>query len=112
MGKFIYQGVLKVDFDDRELAHLQLVISNKLARGESFHFTWKDSPAIGDGRTSVWLHPRCTLVFKFYGARRPDLNRAWIEALAASANTTAGLTLVPEPTADPVVSGAGEVAPL
>lgn len=97
MGKFIYEGVLKVDFDDRELAHLQLVIGSKLARGESFHFTWKDDPSIGDGRTSVWLHPRCTLVFKFYRAGRPQLNRAWVEALASSANSPTGLTLVPEP---------------
>jgi hypothetical protein len=98
MGKFIYEGVLKVDFDDRSLAHLQLVIGTKLSRGESFHFTWKDDPSIGNGRTSVWLHPRCTLVFKFYRGDRPKLNRAWVEALSGAANSPAGLVLVPEPT--------------
>ncbi|MCK6079990.1 ATP-dependent DNA ligase [Microbacterium sp. EYE_5] len=99
MGKFIYDGTLKVDFDDRALAHLQLVISTKLRRGESFHFTWKDDPSIGDGRTSVWLHPRCTLVFKFYRGERPPLNMAWIEALSSVANSPGGLYIVPEPTA-------------
>ena len=35
MGKFIYEGTVKVDFDDRLLAHLMVVISAKLRRGES-----------------------------------------------------------------------------
>ena len=58
MGKFIYDAIVKVDFEDRLLAHLQLVIGAKMRRGESFHFTWKDDPSIGDGRTTVWIHPR------------------------------------------------------
>ena len=42
MGKFIYDGNIKVDFEDRLLAHLQAVIMAKVRRGESFPFTWKD----------------------------------------------------------------------
>ncbi len=42
MGKFIYDSTIKVDFDDRLLAHLQVVIGAKLRRGEAFHFTWRD----------------------------------------------------------------------
>lgn len=97
MGKLIYDGTVKVDFDDRTLAHLQLVIGSKLRRGEPFHFTWKDDASIGDGRTSVWLHPRSSLVYKFYGGRNPRLNPAWIDALAYTANSPGGLYLVPEP---------------
>ena len=83
--------------DDRTLAHLQLVIGTKLRRGEPFHFTWKDDTSIGDGRTTVWVHPRCTLVYKYYGSRKPTINMAWIEALVYTANSPAGLYLVPEP---------------
>jgi hypothetical protein len=97
MGKFIYDGTVKVDFDDRTLAHLQLVIGTKLRRGEPFHFTWKDDTSIGDGRTTVWLHPRCSLVYKYYGSRKPSLNMAWIDALVYTANSSSGLYLVPEP---------------
>lgn len=100
MGKFIYEGSHKVDFDDRVLAHLQVVIGNKLRRGESFHFSWKDDPSIGDGRTTVWVHPRATLVYKYYGGRRPALNRTWIDALSDTANSPGGLYLVPEPPDD------------
>jgi hypothetical protein len=97
MGKFVYEGAVKVDFDDRTLAHLQFVISAKLRRGEPFAFTWKDDTSIGDGRTTVWIHPRCALVYKYYGSRRPRINAAWVDALSYTANSPAGLQLVPEP---------------
>ena len=97
MGKFTYDGIVKVDFEDRLLAHLQTVIEWKLRRGESFHFTWKDDSSIGDGRTTVWIHPRASLVYKYYGSRRPVLNRAWVEALMYNANSVNGLYVVSEP---------------
>lgn len=100
MGKFIYDGLVKVDFEDRLLLHLQMVIAAKLRRGEAFNFTWKDDSSIGDGRTTVWVHPRCSIVYKFYGSRRPAVNRAWIEALAYTANSPTGLYIVPEPQSD------------
>lgn len=102
MGKFMYETTMKVDLDDRALAHLQVVITTKLRRGESFLFTWKDDASIGDGRTSVWLHPSANLVFKYYGSRRPALNPAWVEALAHVANSMHGLYLCPEPPAPSV----------
>lgn len=97
MGRFTYEGAVSVDFDDRVLAHLQIVIGQKLRRGEPFHFTWRNNPSLGDGRTSVWLHPGAALIYAFHGSRQPSLNRAWLEALTATANSTGGLQLVPEP---------------
>ena len=46
MGKFIYEGSIKVDFDDRVLAHLQLVIGSKLRR-ESLAIEIGVDPALG-----------------------------------------------------------------
>lgn len=106
VGKFIYEGAVKVDFDDRTLAHVQLVIGNKLRRGESFHFTWRDDKSIGEGRTSIWVHPQASLVYKYYGSRPLRLNRAWTEALMFTANSPTGMHIVPEP-ADP---GDGELS--
>lgn len=97
MGKFIYDGTVKVDFEDRLLAHLQLVIGAKVRRGESFHFSWRDDPSVGDGRTIVWITPHAPIVYKFFGSRLPQINRAWVEALTAAANSPAGLHVVPEP---------------
>jgi hypothetical protein len=97
VGKFTYSLGLKADFDDRVLAHLQVVISNKLRRGESFLFTWRDDASLGEGRTSVWLNPNVAMSFKYYGSRQPSLNRSWVEALAITANAPTGLYVVPEP---------------
>jgi hypothetical protein len=97
MGKLFYDSTLTVDFDDRVLAHLQIVIGAKLRRGESFYFSWKDDPAVGDGRSTIWLAPNIPLHYKYFGSRLPALNRDWILALSASSNSASGLQIVPEP---------------
>ena len=97
MGRFIYDGATRGDFEDRALAHLQLVIGAKLRRGESFHFTWRAAPSTGAGRTAVWLNPAPPLVLRFAGSRQPSLNPAWIDALTMVASSPGGLHLVPEP---------------
>lgn len=97
MGKFIYDGQIRVDFEDRVLAHLQVVITTKLRRSESFTFMWKDDTTIGNGRTIVWLHESSSLVYKFYGSRTPQLNRTWLEVLTRAANSPSGLYVIPEP---------------
>lgn len=97
MGKFIYEGGVKIDIEDRALTHLQLVMTAKLRRGEPFGFTWKEDMSIGGGRTTVWVHAGSALVFKYDGSRQPAINRDWIEALAFTANSPSGLYLVPEP---------------
>lgn len=110
MGKFVYEGNQKVEIEDRTLTHLQLVITAKLRRGEPFTFTWKDDASVGGGRTTVWIHPGASMVFKFYGSRQPQINRAWIDALAFTANAPGGLYVVHEPAAgervEPELAGA------
>lgn len=97
MGKFIYDGGPKTEIEDRALTHIQLVMTAKLRRGEPFAFTWKDDSSIGGGRTTVWVHAGSSLVFKYAGSRQPAINRAWVDALAFTANAPTGLYLVPEP---------------
>ncbi len=107
MGKFIYEGGPKADFDDRALAHLQMVVTAKLRRGEPFAFTWKEEMSVGGGRVTVWVHAGSSLVFKFSESRQARLNRAWIKALAMTASSPTGLYLVPEP-AEPRTESAPE----
>lgn len=95
MGLLTYDGI-EVEFDDRLLAHLHVVIVQKLRRGESFCFTWRDDLAVGGGRSSLWLHPSIPLHFKFYGSRSPVLNRAWLATLTLSSNSSQGLIVTPE----------------
>jgi len=99
MGMLTYDGI-ELEFDDRVLAHLHVVIVQKLRRGESFCFTWRDDLAVGGGRSSLWLHPSIPLHFKFFGSRSPSLNRAWVATLTLSSNSSQGLVLTPESESD------------
>lgn len=97
MGTLTYDTKLQVSFDDRVLAHLQAVIWSKLRRGEHFAFTWTEASRGAFGRTSIWLSPNIPIAFEYFGSRAPRLNPAWIQVLTKSANSAAGLTILPEP---------------
>ena len=105
MGTLLYgnPGIV-ITFDDRALMHLQIVISTKLRRRESFIFTWSDSADEGSGRSAIWLDPTSTLYFRYFGSRTPSINRDWIEALMLSANSAGGLVFIAEPATSPSIS--------
>lgn len=105
MGRLIY-GALgsEFEFDDRMLAHLRVVIVMKLRRRESFTLSWELGAGAGSGRVSLWLDPSIPLQFRFLGGREPALNRAWIDALASVAASSAGLVPVPEPQAQALLA--------
>lgn len=95
MGKLIYAG-REIEIDDRCLAHLKVVILTKLRRNESFAFNHDNSVEAGSGRITLWMHPSQPLEFQFYGSRRPEFNREWVENMLQSANSAEGLRLLPE----------------
>jgi len=97
MGRIIFGGGLSTEIEDRALTHLQAVIMAKMRRGEALFFTWKDDPSVGEGCTSVYVHPGTPLVFKYHGSRSPRVNPAWLHALTYTANSGTGLYLVREP---------------
>jgi hypothetical protein len=97
VGRFIYDTIANaVDIDDRTLAHLRLVVMNKLRRSESFMFDLELRD--GTGRRSFWIHPSVPLQFQFIDRRPQSINRLWVEELMQGASSPNGLTLTPEPT--------------
>nr|WP_241983268.1 ATP-dependent DNA ligase [Cryobacterium tagatosivorans] len=78
------------------LAHLQIVIVQKLRRGESFVFSWRISQESGGGRCSIWLNPAIPLYFRFSGSRPPGINAVWVAELTGSANRPQGLVATGE----------------
>lgn len=95
MGFLSYENH-EFTIDDRTLAHLHVVIINKLRHGQSFALSWKDTQSVGGGHTSVWISPTSNLVFHFDGSRTPALNRAWLTQLAESADSSRGLVVARE----------------
>ena len=93
VGTLVYDQKVIANIDDRALAHLQVVVINKLRRQESFSISLQDA-----GKTiSVWVSPHSALAFVYAGNRRPTLNRRWIEDLAETANSAGGMFMIPEP---------------
>lgn len=109
MGMIYYDGADNpIQIEDRALAHLKVVIATKLRRNESFTLTWRHPEGDAPGRTTIWLHPSIPLRFIFDEPETPELRADWITAMANSASSSGGITLVPEdmlPPADAVSTG-------
>lgn len=95
MGSLRYNGTT-ITFEDRLLTHLHLVITRRLRRGEFFAMSWVDSVDVGDGRSSIWLHPEGDLYFKFAGSRVPAISQEWLQRMNESAESSRGLIVVNE----------------
>lgn len=96
MGRLVYGAVAQsFDIDDRALAHLRIVLSNKLRRAEPFflHLPTTD----GTGARSIWMHPAVPITMHFFGSRTPSINRVWVDSLMEDASGPHGLALGGEP---------------
>lgn len=95
MGSLIYDHQ-EFQFDDRILAHLQIVIVQRLRRQESFPMSWVSASGAGAGRSSIWLEASIPLHFAFLGSQIPTINRDWVRKLAESADSSVGLVVTTE----------------
>ncbi len=95
MGTITYNGI-SVEFEERLLAHLHVVIMQRFRRGESFPMSWLDSVASGNGRSSTWMTPMAPISFKFAGSRVAAISADWVAALAKSAASPTGLIVTEE----------------
>ncbi len=95
MGTLIYgANGRSIEFDDRDLAHLQFVITGKLRRSENFLLTCHGSD---DALHVLWLSPAVLLEFVYSCSVYPPLNRRWLEQLTVAANQSGVLRPAPEP---------------
>jgi len=95
MGTLVYAGSREIEMDDYTLAHIKVVILAKLRLGQAFPFNFPH-PA-RDGRTTLWISAAVPMEFKFDTEERPEPDRAWIESLLRSANSTEGMHITPRP---------------
>ncbi len=106
MGKLYYaDSYIVIEFDDRTLCHLQIVVRAKLRQGTGFFLSWQDDSSAGSGHSSIGLERSIPLCFRFASHARQQINDDWLNILMLSANQTTGLQLLAEP-------GAETVAPL
>ncbi len=89
-------GGREFEFEDRLLAHLKVVIGQKLKKQESFFLSWQKPHDQGDGRMSLWLSPYATISFHFSGSKEPEMSKDWVRALNSLAHTPRGLIAISE----------------
>lgn len=93
MGKLFYgSDPQPIDIEDRLLQYLQVVLSTKLRRNESFTITWTDTPA-QRARTTLWIQPSISLRFLYDSAESTPLSGGYLRELADQAATSSGLML-------------------
>jgi len=95
MGTLLH-GTMSVDFEDRLLTHLQIVIIQRFRRNDPLIISWLDALTVGDGRSSMWMTPALPVYFKFAGSRVPTISADWLRTLSESAASSTGLILTTE----------------
>ena len=97
---YLMHGGNEYQFEERLLAHLKIVIGQKLVKQESFFLSWTRSPNEGSGRVSLWLSPYSSIAFRFSGSRSPEINVRWVKVLSALSHTSRGLIALSEDEAE------------
>jgi hypothetical protein len=105
MGTLFYGAARhEVPFEDRVLAHLQIVMTAKLRRTEGFILSWTAPTSSGSGRQMIWITPSTDLHYKFSGNTPPAINRTWLEEMAVVSNSTHGLYVTEEGALQPLAA--------
>ena len=81
------------EIPDRILAHVKVVATTKLRRGESFLLTWRHREGDAPGRTSIWMQPSIPLRFVFANPDPEPLDAEYLRELANQANSSGGIVL-------------------
>jgi len=93
MGKLFYgSDPQPIDIEDRLLQYLQVVLSTKLRRSESFTITWTGATA-QQHRTTLWIQPSISLRFLYDSAESTRLSGGYLRQLADQAAMSSGLML-------------------
>ena len=96
MGALVYAAQQEIEFEDRLLTHLQIVIGSKLRRREGFYLSWSEESAHGNAQTTIWIDATIPLMFRYERTAPSTINRSWLETLNASANSSRGLVVTNE----------------
>jgi len=90
VGQLVYEQKSTFDIEDRSLAHLRIVVMNKLRRQESFML---QVPHREVGHVSLWMAPGIPVAFQFSGSRSPRIDRDLVDEWMQQASGSDGLSL-------------------
>lgn len=94
MGQLFYgNSDDSIVLPDRLLAHLKVIATTKLRRGESFTLTWTHPHGEPAGRSAIWLQASIPLRFVFDSPEPERLDPALLQKYANGAMSSGGLVL-------------------
>lgn len=94
MGTLFYGSMCEpIVIPDTLLAHLQVVTTTKLRRGESFPLSWLHPAGQPGGRTTIWLQPSIPLRFELDTRDAVRIDTGMLQRFAQSASSTWGLVI-------------------
>lgn len=99
MGMLTY-GTREIAVEDRVLAHISVIVTQKLRRREGFLLTLHASDA-RMATEALWISCHSVISFAYSGNRVPSLNHDWLEQMMTESFSAQGLDLAAhaEPTA-------------
>lgn len=94
MGHLYYGNTSEpIEIPDSLLAHLKVVITTKLRRGESFTLAWRHEETMEPGRSAIWLQHSIPLRFVFESPEPETLRANALQDFVNQANSSGGLTV-------------------
>ena len=82
MGHLVYGNLTEpIEIPDRILAHLRVVATTKLRRGECFTLSWRHPDGHPGGVSTIWMQPAIPLRFVF-DAEPDSIDRQILQDLA------------------------------
>ena len=93
MGHLVYGNLTEaIEMPDRILAHLRVVATTKLRRGECFLLSWHHADGHPGGVSTIWMQPAIPLRFVF-DAEPDSVDGQILHHLASAASSSKGLLL-------------------
>ena len=93
MGHLVYGNLTEpIEIPDRILAHLRVVATTKLRRGECFTMSWHHPDGHPGGLSTIWMQPAIPLRFVF-DAEPDAIDGQILQSLASAASSSKGLLL-------------------
>jgi len=93
MGHLVYGNLTEaIEIPDRILAHLRVVATTKLRRGECFMLSWHHPDGHPGGVSTIWMQPAIPLRFVF-DAEPDGVDGQVLQNLANAASSSKGLLL-------------------
>lgn len=101
MGQLFYGAETQpAVIPDHVLAHVKVVATTKLRRGECFTLSWKHPDGVPGGRTAIWIQPAIPLKFVFDSAEPEQIDPSYLQELSQAASRNGGIVIEWQETPD------------